>query len=80
MNFRIAQRTKLTQKPTRLSVYRHSFGISQEVLSELSGVPRSSIANYEARANRPGPDAAGRIAAALKISVNEVFPPEEAEN
>ena len=52
-------------------------GISQEVLGEISGVPASSIANYEARAHRPRPESAERLAAALNLIVDQLFPPEE---
>jgi transcriptional regulator with XRE-family HTH domain len=52
-------------------------GISQEVLGELSGVPASSIANYEARAHRPRPESAERLAAVLNLTVDQLFPPEE---
>ena len=62
------------KNPTRLSIYRHSLGISQKTLSDLSGVPRSSIANYEARVNLPGPDVAELLAAALNLPTAEVFP------
>lgn len=61
-------------KPTRLAVYRHSFGISQQALSQRSGIPRSSIANYETRVTEPGTEVAERLAAALGLSVAEVFP------
>ena len=64
-------------QPSRLAVYRHSFGISQQALSERSGIPRSSIANYETRVTEPGPDVAERLAAALGLSVAEVFPPDQ---
>jgi transcriptional regulator with XRE-family HTH domain len=66
------------KNPTRLAVYRHSAGVTQKTLQQLTGIPRSSIANYEARVNHPGPAVAERLAAALNLTAEEVFPPEDA--
>lgn len=65
------------QKPTRLALYRHAYGMTAQALAEASGVPRSTIANYESRAHLPSPEAAGRLAAALGLPVSEVFSDEE---
>ena len=64
--------------PTRLAVFRQALGLRQIDLAEASGVSRVALSNLERRANRPRLQTAERIAAALNVSVAEVFPDEGA--
>lgn len=59
----------------RLSYLRQRRGISQSALARLSGVPRGSIAVYEAYPDRhaPGMATVMKLADALNVSVYELI-------
>lgn len=58
----------------RLKVARVDARMSQECLSDKSGVARESIANYEVGKTTPSLDKAYALASALGISVNDLCP------
>jgi transcriptional regulator with XRE-family HTH domain len=69
-----SQKTSERPQPTSLAIYRRALGLRQSDLAEASKVSRVGISNLERRINRPRPQTAERIAAALNASVAKVFP------
>ena len=57
-----------------LKHYRNKKGHSLVKLAELSGVPKSTIADYENDRVEPGLFKASALAKALKVSVVRIWP------
>lgn len=61
---------------TPLRVFRVARGLRQQDLADLSDVTRNTVALLEKGTQRPHLATAERIAAALGVTVEDVFPPE----
>ncbi len=53
--------------------YRRKLGMTQEKLSEISGIGRTTISNIETERYIPGVDVALRLAKALNTRVENLF-------
>lgn len=62
---------------TWLSVYRQREGMSQAELAEASEVTRPNMSRYERGVKQPGMTTARRIAKALGVSVDALFPDDD---
>jgi transcriptional regulator with XRE-family HTH domain len=60
---------------TRIRIFRMHRGLSQSDLAEKIGVAFQQVQKYESGANRVGASRLSRIAAALGISIGELFEP-----
>ncbi len=61
----------------RVREYRQRLGLSQEELSRITGIPRTTISSIESGSVMPSVDYALRLARALGCSVEELFSQEE---
>lgn len=63
----------------RLSYLRQRHGLSQSALADISGVPRGSIAVYEAYPDKHDPSAmtVRKLADALGVSIYELIDSQE---
>jgi transcriptional regulator with XRE-family HTH domain len=60
---------------TRIRIFRMHRGLSQSDLAEKIGVAFQQVQKYESGANRVGASRLSRIAAALGISIADLFEP-----
>jgi transcriptional regulator with XRE-family HTH domain len=60
---------------TKIRIFRMHRGLSQSDLAEKIGVAFQQVQKYESGANRVGASRLSRIAAALGISIGELFEP-----
>lgn len=58
----------------KIKFYRKMAGLTQKELGEKIGVKHNTISSYESGKNEPEQDMLFKIAAALDISINELFP------
>lgn len=58
---------------TNVKAYREKLGMSQQKLSDLSGVGRSTVSNIETGKYIPGVDIALMLAKALRCRVEDIF-------
>lgn len=56
----------------RLMVCRRSRGLTQDALSDISGVSKDNIVRYEAGTVKPGLDKAFDLAVALDVTLDEL--------
>jgi transcriptional regulator with XRE-family HTH domain len=61
----------------KIRVFRNHRGLSQSDLAEKIGVAFQQVQKYESGANRVGAGRLSRIAAALDISIGELFEPSQ---
>jgi transcriptional regulator with XRE-family HTH domain len=61
----------------KIRVFRNHRGLSQSDLAEKIGVAFQQVQKYESGANRVGAGRLSRIAAALGISIGELFEPSQ---
>lgn len=61
----------------RLLEYRKIKGLTQIELSAIAGVPQSAISEIETEERIPKIDTAQKIAAALGVSIEEIWPTEK---
>lgn len=61
-----------------LAAIRKKQGLTQTQLSELSKVPRVCISRYETKRFDPGTDNLLKLAAALRVTVDELIGKEDA--
>ena len=59
---------------TKIKEYRKQRGLTQKELGDLVGVKHNTISGYENGTNEPEQDILFKIASALHISINELFP------
>ena len=59
----------------RIKYYRKLKGITQKELGEKIGVKHNTVSSYENGVNEPEQDLLFKIADALDISINDLFPP-----
>ena len=59
----------------KIKFYRKLSGFTQKELGEKIGVKHNTISSYESGKNEPEQDMLFKIAAALGISINDLFPP-----
>jgi transcriptional regulator with XRE-family HTH domain len=52
---------------------REAAGISQAALSKATGIPLGTIRNWEQNRRMPALDKAGRVARALRISLDDLW-------
>ncbi len=57
----------------KIATVRRSKGLSQEKLAELSGVDRVALANIETGRRRPTVTTLYRLAAGMKVHVQDFF-------
>ena len=62
---------------SRIKHYRKAAGLTQKELGEKIGVKHNTISSYEGGKNEPEQNMLFKIASALGISVNDLFPPTE---
>lgn len=63
----------MKRKTNKLKLYRNLRNISQQKLADMVGVGRSTIVNIEGNSS-PDIDIARKIAVALDVDVNILFP------
>ena len=61
----------------KIRIFRTDRGLSQSDLAEKIGVAFQQVQKYESGANRVGASRLSRIAAALGVSIGELFEPSE---
>jgi len=66
--------------PTTLQFIRHAAGLSRPELAERSGVSVATILAVELRRRVPHLTTARRLAHALNLAVDELFPETEADD
>lgn len=59
----------------RIKHYRELKGLTQEELGKMVGVKHNTISAYESGINRPDMDILYKIAKALDVSIDDLFPP-----
>ncbi|MFC2368192.1 MAG: helix-turn-helix domain-containing protein [Selenomonas noxia] len=59
---------------SRIREYRKLRGLTQKELGEKIGVKHNTISGYESGTNEPEQDLLFKIASALEISINDLFP------
>lgn len=59
----------------RIKMYRKAAGLTQKELGEKIGVKHNTVSSYESGINEPEQDMLFKIASALGISINDLFPP-----
>lgn len=59
----------------RIKYYREQKGLTQKELGGMVGIKHNTISSYENATNRPDMDILFKIAKALDISINDLFPP-----
>lgn len=62
---------------SRIKYYRKTMGLTQKELGEKIGVKHNTVSSYESGKNEPEQNMLFKIASALGISVNDLFPPTE---
>lgn len=60
----------------RIRDIREDLGWTQEDLADRAGLPRQHLSDIERGVMRPRIDTAQKIAVALGVTVDEIFPPE----
>lgn len=60
---------------SRIKHYRKAVGLTQKELGDKIGVKHNTISSYEGGKNEPEQNMLFKIASALGISVNDLFPP-----
>ena len=60
---------------SKIREYRKMHGLTQRELGDKVGVKHNTISGYESGINEPEQDLLFKIASALEISVNDLFPP-----
>ncbi|WP_176044868.1 helix-turn-helix transcriptional regulator [Lactiplantibacillus plantarum] len=60
----------------RLIQFRNKRGLTQSKLSDLSGVPQTTISGIENTSKTPGLRTAIKLASALEINVKDLLPKE----
>lgn len=63
----------MSNSQTRLKAIREAKGMTQEKLSELSGIHRVTIAKYETTDNGMTLYSAGKLAAALGCTIDDLL-------
>jgi len=64
----------------KIKYYRKERGLTQKELGDLIGVRDNTISGYEHNINDPGNDMLFKIAHALHISINDLFPETKSVN
>jgi transcriptional regulator with XRE-family HTH domain len=62
---------------SQIKKYRKLAGLTQKELGEKIGVKHNTISSYESGTNEPEQDMLFKIANALGVSINDLFPPTE---
>jgi transcriptional regulator with XRE-family HTH domain len=57
----------------RLRLLREALGLTQQAMSDVTGVGRTSITNYETATRRPDVDEAIKISAATGVPIDWIY-------